>query len=103
MFFFTLELARLVGPRGKVISVDVQEKMLAGLRRRAGKALLKYVRVTGLIRDEEGLVTGIIARDMESGEESGSHARVVVNATGASATNCAARRIRRLEPMITAG
>src|SRR5512145_1534941 len=38
MGFFTLEMARLVGPRGKVVAVDVQPRMLAELRRRAGKA-----------------------------------------------------------------
>ncbi len=35
MGFFTLELARLVGPAGRVVAVDVQERMLAALRRRA--------------------------------------------------------------------
>ena len=38
MGFFTLELARLVGPRGRVVAVDVQPKMIAGLRRRAERA-----------------------------------------------------------------
>jgi ubiquinone/menaquinone biosynthesis C-methylase UbiE len=38
MGFFTLELARRVGPRGRVIAVDVQPKMLEGLKRRAAKA-----------------------------------------------------------------
>ena len=38
MGFFTLDLARMVGPRGRVVAVDVQEKMLAALRRRAAKA-----------------------------------------------------------------
>ena len=38
MGFFTLELARLVGPAGRVVAVDVQERMLAGLRRRARRA-----------------------------------------------------------------
>jgi SAM-dependent methyltransferase len=38
MDFFTLELARLVGPSGRVIAVDVEPRMIAGLRRRAGKA-----------------------------------------------------------------
>lgn len=38
MGFFTLELARRVGSSGKVVAVDVQPKMLAGLRRRAAKA-----------------------------------------------------------------
>ncbi len=38
MGFFTLELARLVGPRGRVVVVDVQPRMLSALRRRAAKA-----------------------------------------------------------------
>jgi ubiquinone/menaquinone biosynthesis C-methylase UbiE len=38
MGFFTLELARLVGPSGRVVAVDIQPKMLAGLQRRAAKA-----------------------------------------------------------------
>ena len=37
MGFFTLEIARLAGPAGRVIAVDIQEKMLAQLRRRAAK------------------------------------------------------------------
>jgi ubiquinone/menaquinone biosynthesis C-methylase UbiE len=35
MGFFTLPLARLVGPSGRVIAVDLQGKMLQGLRKRA--------------------------------------------------------------------
>jgi len=38
MGFFTLELARRVGPGGRVVAVDVQPRMLDGLRRRAAKA-----------------------------------------------------------------
>jgi ubiquinone/menaquinone biosynthesis C-methylase UbiE len=38
MGFFTLELARRVGPGGLVVAVDVQPRMLAGLRRRADRA-----------------------------------------------------------------
>jgi ubiquinone/menaquinone biosynthesis C-methylase UbiE len=38
MGFFTLELARRVGASGKVVAVDVQAKMIAGLKRRAAKA-----------------------------------------------------------------
>jgi len=38
MGFFTLELARLVGPRGRVVAVDVQPKMLDRLKRRAAEA-----------------------------------------------------------------
>jgi predicted O-methyltransferase YrrM len=38
MGFFTLELARRVGPSGRIVAVDIQPKMLAGLKRRAAKA-----------------------------------------------------------------
>jgi SAM-dependent methyltransferase len=38
MGFFTLELARQVGPNGRVIAVDVQARMIAGLKRRLAKA-----------------------------------------------------------------
>lgn len=38
MGFFTLELAKLVGPEGRVIAVDVQEKMLRALKGKAAKA-----------------------------------------------------------------
>ncbi|HEU5401873.1 MAG TPA: methyltransferase domain-containing protein [Terriglobales bacterium] len=38
MGFFTLELARLAGPTGRVIAVDVQERMLSALRKKARKA-----------------------------------------------------------------
>lgn len=38
MGFFTMELARLVGSSGRVIAVDIQPRMLDGLRRRAAKA-----------------------------------------------------------------
>ncbi len=38
MGFFTLPMARLVGGTGHVIAVDLQEKMINSLRRRAKKA-----------------------------------------------------------------
>ena len=38
MGFFTLDLARQVGARGKVVAVDIQPRMLRGLRKRAAKA-----------------------------------------------------------------
>ena len=37
MGYFSLGLAKLVGESGRVIAVDLQERMLAGLRRRAAK------------------------------------------------------------------
>ena len=36
MGFFTLELARLVGARGRVVAVDIQAKMLERLKRQEG-------------------------------------------------------------------
>jgi len=38
MGYFTLELARRVGPAGRVVAVDIQSKMLEKLKRRAEKA-----------------------------------------------------------------
>lgn len=38
MGFFSIPLAKMVGKTGKVICVDIQEKMLKGLQRRAQKA-----------------------------------------------------------------
>ncbi len=38
MGFFTLPMARLTGPAGRVIAVDIQAKMLDSLRRRAARA-----------------------------------------------------------------
>lgn len=37
MGFYTLELARRVGPSGKVVAVDLQPRMIQGLKRRAAK------------------------------------------------------------------
>jgi SAM-dependent methyltransferase len=41
MGFFTLDLARMVSPGGRVIAIDLQERMVAGLRRRAARAGLE--------------------------------------------------------------
>lgn len=41
MGFFSLMLARLVGPGGRVVCVDLQPRMIAGLRRRARRAGLQ--------------------------------------------------------------
>jgi len=38
MGYFTLDLARMAGPRGRVIAVDLQPRMLVGLEGRARKA-----------------------------------------------------------------
>jgi ubiquinone/menaquinone biosynthesis C-methylase UbiE len=41
MGFFTLDLARMVSPGGRVVAIDVQPQMLAGLRRRVARAGLQ--------------------------------------------------------------
>ena len=38
MGFFSLPIARMVGEKGKVVCVDLQEKMIKNLMKRAGKA-----------------------------------------------------------------
>jgi SAM-dependent methyltransferase len=38
MGFFTLPMAEMAGPKGRIVAVDIQDKMLGGLRRRAAKA-----------------------------------------------------------------
>ncbi len=42
MGFFTLDLARLVGARGHVIAVDMQQRMLSAIEKRAAKAGLLH-------------------------------------------------------------
>lgn len=68
MGFFTLELARLVGPRGCVVAIDVQPKMLSALRRRAERAGLgdrietREASVEGLgVEDLAGSVDFVLA------------------------------------------
>ena len=56
MGFFTLELARRVGSSGKVIVVDVQPKMIAGLKRRAAKVdLLDRIEARVVSEDSMGV------------------------------------------------
>ena len=56
MGFFTLELARRVGPTGRVVAVDLQKRMLDGLRRRAGKAgLLDRIDLRRVAEDRLGI------------------------------------------------
>ena len=38
MGFFTLELARIVGEKGKIVAIDVQQRMIESLRRRSQRA-----------------------------------------------------------------
>ena len=47
-----------------------------------GAVLLSYARVTGLLKADDGEVTGVVAEDGETGERIEARARVVINATG---------------------
>ena len=50
--FFTLPLARLVGPAGRVVAVDIQPMMLSSLQRRARKAGVQQRVETRLAKPE---------------------------------------------------
>jgi ubiquinone/menaquinone biosynthesis C-methylase UbiE len=71
MGFFTLDLARLVGSTGRVVAVDVQARMLEGLKRRAAKAGLseridaRLAQADSLgVKDLEGQVDLVLAFHM---------------------------------------
>jgi len=74
--------------RGGVVYYDGQfddARLLIHLAMTAadhGAVLVNYCPATGLLRDAEGYINGVTARDEESGEELTLPARMVVNATG---------------------
>ena len=87
----TLELLPALEPeelRGGVIYYDGQfddARLLIHLAMTAadhGATLLNYCSATSLLRDSEGYLNGVVARDEETGEELTLSARIVVNATG---------------------
>ena len=65
-----------------------------------GAILLNYVEVTGLTKDAQGFVNGIIARDSETGGEFRAGAKVVINATGAFADRLRCNADSTVTPMI---
>ncbi len=74
--------------RGGVVYYDGQfddARLLIHLAMTAadhGATLVNYCPATGLLRDAEGYVNGVTARDQETGAELTIPARIVVNATG---------------------
>ena len=76
------------GLRGGVVYYDGQfddARLLINMVATAaeqGATLVNYCRVTGLTKDSNGFVNGVIARDEESGNTFTASAKVVVNATG---------------------
>jgi glycerol-3-phosphate dehydrogenase len=85
------------GLRGGVEYYDGQfddARLLIQMARTAaeqGAALVNYARVVALLKDSQGLVTGAVVEDVESGSEFEIQARVVINATG-----CFSDAVRRL-------
>jgi len=76
------------GLRGGIVYYDGQfddTRLLINLVQTAaeqGAVLLNYVQVTGLTKGADGFVSGVEARDVESGRELKARAKVVINATG---------------------
>jgi glycerol-3-phosphate dehydrogenase len=85
------------GLRGGVVYFDGQfddARLLINLAATAveqGAVTLNYTPATALTRDPDGFVDGIVARDLESGQEFRAPARVVINAAGPLSD-----RVRRL-------
>jgi len=65
-----------------------------------GATLLNYCPATSLLRDAEGYLNGLTARDAETGEEFSIRARVVVNATGVFTDSIRAMANPAAEPLV---
>jgi glycerol-3-phosphate dehydrogenase len=76
------------GLRGGVVYYDGQfddARMLINMVQTAaeqGATLINYCRVTGLTKDDEGFVDGVVAHDLEDGGDLHIPAKVVINCTG---------------------
>jgi glycerol-3-phosphate dehydrogenase len=83
-----LPTIRTEGLRGGVVYYDGQfddARLLINLAATAveqGAIVVNYTPATTLTRDAEGFIDGIVARDLEGGQEFRAAARVVINATG---------------------
>ncbi len=64
MGFFALPLARLVGDGGRVVCVDIQEKMLSSLRRRARRKGVDHI-VETRMATQEALPLDDLAGEMD--------------------------------------
>jgi glycerol-3-phosphate dehydrogenase len=94
------------GLRGGVVYFDGQfddSRLLIHMAATAyelGATLLNYVRVTGLTRDAEGFINGVLARDAETGEDFHAPAEVVINATGPFTDDLRRQAEASITPMI---
>ncbi|HEX4772524.1 MAG TPA: glycerol-3-phosphate dehydrogenase/oxidase [Bryobacteraceae bacterium] len=95
------------GLRGGVVYYDGQfddARLLINMVATAaeqGATLLNYARVTGLTKDTDGFVNGVMARDEESGQNFTALARIVVNATGPWTDQIRQYADASLQPMIS--
>jgi cyclopropane fatty-acyl-phospholipid synthase-like methyltransferase len=60
MGFFTLEMARLVGPGGRIVAIDLQPRMIGALERRARRAGLSD-RIEARVCTGDSLESGDLA------------------------------------------
>jgi SAM-dependent methyltransferase len=60
MGFFTLDMARLAGPSGRVVAIDIQQKMISALKWRARRAGLGE-RIETRLCPPDGLGAGDLA------------------------------------------
>ncbi len=58
MGYFSVAMAKMVGPKGKVISVDLQQKMLQYLKKRAARAGIQDRILTVLAEPDDIKITG---------------------------------------------
>ena len=64
MGFFTLPAARMAGPEGKVVAMDIQQKMLQKLRTRAERASLQS-RIETRLAEGDALGLGDLAEGVD--------------------------------------
>ena len=94
------------GLRGGIVYHDGQfddSRMvisLAGESVKRGATILNYFRVTGLTKNAQGMISGVTAQDMISGDEYKLSARVVINATGVFADSVSHMDNPQSEPSI---
>jgi glycerol-3-phosphate dehydrogenase len=101
-----LPTIRQEGLRGGVVYYDGQfddTRLLINLAQTAaehGATLLNYFPVTAFSKSADGFIDGVHARDLESGREVTSKAKVVINATGAFTDSVRRLADVQAEPMI---
>jgi len=94
------------GLRGGIVYYDGQfddTRLLINLAQTAaeqGATLVNYVPVTSLLKDPDGFVEGVVARDHETGAQLQARAKVVINATGAFSDNVRRMADANVTPMI---